>query len=64
MTGLKTSVQLFEENKLWFNRKLAKGLLKCPNILAQFKNRTNKVVCIRASVIIATVNCSLKLTDL
>ena len=46
MTGLKTSVQLLGGNKLWFNRKIAKGQLKCPSILAHFRNRTNIVVCI------------------
>ena len=46
MTGLKTSVQLLGENKLWFNIKITKGHLKCPTIIAHFRNRTNIVVCI------------------
>ena len=36
MTGLKTSVQLLRGNKLWFNRKIVKGQLKCPTMPAHF----------------------------
>ena len=63
MTGLKTSVQLLGENKLWFNRKIAKNKLKCPTNLAHFRNRTNIVVCMLVSVIIAAVHHLLKLID-
>ena len=42
MTNLKltVSLQLLGENKLWSNhcRNIAKGLLKCPAILAYFRN--------------------------
>ena len=64
MISLKTYVQLLGGNKLWFNhlRKIAKGLLKCPTIIHHFGNQTTSGV--RLSVIIAAVNCSLKLTDL